>query len=298
MLDTFLLLVISQLFITGMVFWIFAECYKAFSCAFVESNSTEGQNCSRLLLADFVIGAIQLVIFLCATTYLVLQRRRFIQRKSAPFKELATTTSSVGFYVLSNDPFGYSYRCRPHVDQPAEADSCYKTMLARDVNSANLELIFRGCGLNAERGREWAQNEEASSIAHVLHKWHLASKAKKKDPAGYSAFLRGLGAQTKPEMDMLSKRLRCLQHEAAQEQQWAKLSTASDSPQWTLAAQDDFLLREYTTFYLQHMWDRVEDQEPEGGVALSQSVEEIVSAVRRDCLAAAIPKTGADEVPV
>ena len=69
-------------------------------------------------------------------------------------------------------------------------------------------------------------------------------------------------------------------------------------PQWTLAAQDDFLLREYTTFYLQHMWDRVEDQEPEGGVALSQSVEEIVSAVRRDCLAAAIPKTGADEVPV
>eukprot|EP00750_Incisomonas_marina_P010286 INCI16260.16.p2 GENE.INCI16260.16~~INCI16260.16.p2 ORF type:complete len:239 (+),score=34.49 INCI16260.16:1563-2279(+) len=188
MLDTFLLLVISQLFITGMVFWIFAECYKAFSCAFVESNSTEGQNCSRLLLADFVIGAIQLVIFLCATTYLVLQRRRFIQRKSAPFKELATTTSSVGFYVLSNDPFGYSYRCRPHVDQPAEADSCYKTMLARDVNSANLELIFRGCGLNAERGREWAQNEEASSIAHVLHKWHLASKAKKERPCRLFSF--------------------------------------------------------------------------------------------------------------
>lgn len=45
-------LVISQLFLSGMVFWIFAECYKAFSCSFVESNSTEGE--SRLRASSVV----------------------------------------------------------------------------------------------------------------------------------------------------------------------------------------------------------------------------------------------------
>lgn len=91
------------------------------------------------------------------------------------------------------------------------------------------QTIFQGCGLNAERGREWAgQNAEVpSSMAGILQKWSSVSKGK--DPEGRAAFLRGIGAQTQAEMDLLSKRLRCLQHEAAQERQWARLSTACDS---------------------------------------------------------------------